>query len=60
MMRNKLAVSFIVGLFVLVGSLCALGQETRATLGGKVTDPTGAVIQKAIVVVTADALRIRE
>jgi hypothetical protein len=62
MMQRKLT-GAIVGLTMTVagclllfaGSLSAFGQETRASLGGKVTDPKGAVVQKATVVVTADA-----
>jgi hypothetical protein len=38
--------------FLVTGALCALGQETRATLGGKVIDPKGAVIRKANVTIT--------
>ena len=45
----------VVGCFLLFAcSVCAFGQETRASLGGKVTDPQGNVVQKATVVVTAD------
>ena len=53
-MRKKLVGSLVGGLLLLAGTLCAFGQETRATLGGKVTDTTGAVIRKATVVVNAD------
>jgi len=42
-------------LVLFTGSLCAFGQETRASLGGRVTDPSGAVIQRATITVTADA-----
>lgn len=54
-MRNKLVLSLVGGLLLLAGGMCSFGQETKAVLGGKVTDPEGAVIQKAAVVVTADA-----
>ena len=37
-MRKKLVGSLVGGLLLLAGTLCAFGQETRATLGGKVTD----------------------
>ena len=51
----------VVGCFLLfAGSLCAFGQETRASLGGKVTDPQGNVVQKATVVVTADATGVAQ
>ena len=40
---------------LLAGSSSAFAQETRASLGGKVTDSTGAIVPKAIVVVKADA-----
>ncbi|MGA2654015.1 MAG: carboxypeptidase-like regulatory domain-containing protein [Terracidiphilus sp.] len=51
----------IVGCLLLcAGSLCALGQETRASLGGEVTDTRGAVVQKATVVVTADATGVAQ
>jgi hypothetical protein len=40
--------------FLLFAGGWAFGQETRATLGGKVTASNGAVIQHATVVMTAD------
>ncbi|MDR3724804.1 MAG: carboxypeptidase-like regulatory domain-containing protein [Terracidiphilus sp.] len=40
---------------LIVGSINIWGQEVTAALGGKVTDPSGAVVQKAIVAVTSDA-----
>lgn len=52
---GKSTITVIMGFLLLIAAgIGAFGQETRATLGGKVTDPTGAVIQKATVVVTAD------
>jgi hypothetical protein len=54
--QNKLIVKWTMCLtFLVAGALCAWGQETKAVLGGRVTDPNGAVIQKAFVVVTSDA-----
>jgi hypothetical protein len=51
----------VAGCFLLcAGSLCAFGQETRASLGGKVTDSQGAAVQKATVVVTADATGVAQ
>jgi len=35
-------------------------QEARATLGGRVTDPQGAVIPSAVVVVTSDATGVEQ
>ena len=47
--RKKLGIAVV----MLVGGAAAgVSQETRASLGGKVTDPHRAVIQKATVVVT--------
>jgi outer membrane receptor protein involved in Fe transport len=37
---------------------CTFGQETRATIGGKVTDQQGAVIQQAAVTVVAEATQV--
>jgi hypothetical protein len=34
------------------------GQETRASLGGRVTDPQGNAVQHAMVVMTADATKV--
>src|SRR5674476_357425 len=53
-MSSKLKVTVVGGILLLAGTLGGFGQETRATLGGKVTDTAGAVIQKATIVVTAD------
>ena len=41
-------------IFVATMLMCVVsfGQEFRSTLTGRVTDPTGAVIPKAVVVVT--------
>jgi hypothetical protein len=47
------AVKVLGCLMLLIGSSVAFGQETRASLGGQVTDPTGALISNATVVVTA-------
>ncbi len=50
---------FSLGAFVLLMLLQtiprAVAQEARASLGGRITDPKGAVIQKARVTVTSDA-----
>jgi hypothetical protein len=64
-MQKKL-IGTIVGLCVTIagclllfaGSVCAFGQETRASLGGRVTDAQGAVIQNAVVAVTSDDTRV--
>ncbi len=48
-------VVWVVLCLLFTGGSRAFGQETRASLGGKVTDPQGAVVQKASVVVTSDA-----
>ena len=52
-MRNKLVVSLIGGLLLFAGGLCALGQESRATIGGKVTDRDNAIVPGAAVTVTS-------
>jgi hypothetical protein len=38
----------------------AWSQEARATLGGRVTDPQGAVIPSAVIVVTSDATGVEQ
>jgi hypothetical protein len=65
MMSRKLSVLFssakqinatiaiVVGLFLVAGGW-AYGQDVRASLGGRVTDPQGAIIPNATVTVTAD------
>lgn len=56
--------NFVLGLLfslLFAGGICAFGQqETRASLGGRVTDPKGAVIPKATVTVTSDATGVTE
>jgi hypothetical protein len=42
---------------VCMGRTCVLGQETRASLRGKVTDPNGAVVQNANVTLTLEGTR---
>ncbi|HZQ41907.1 MAG TPA: TonB-dependent receptor [Acidobacteriaceae bacterium] len=51
--RGTTAASVLAGLLLFAATLSAFAQETRATLGGKVTDPNGAVIQHATVTVTS-------
>lgn len=53
-MRMTLRTIAALAASLLLAAGLSFGQETRATLGGKVTDPTGAVIPKAVVEVTAD------
>jgi hypothetical protein len=52
-MRNKLVASVVGGLLLFTGSLCAIGQESRASLGGRVTDSSNAVVPGAVVTVTS-------
>jgi len=51
---SRSAVKVLGYLVLLIGSSVAFGQETRASLGGEVTDTKGALIPKATVVVTAN------
>ena len=51
----RLTVTVAGCLLLFAGSLSAFGQETRASLGGRVTDPKGQVVQNATVTLTADA-----
>lgn len=46
-------VTIVLGLFLVAGGW-AHGQDVRASLGGRVTDPQGAIIPNATVAVTAD------
>ncbi len=46
-------VTIVVGLFLVAGGW-AYGQDVRASLGGRVTDPQGAIIPNATVAVTSD------
>jgi hypothetical protein len=55
MIRNKWTIMAVMSFLLLFAGGAVFAQETKAVLGGKVTDPNGAVIQKAAVVVTADA-----
>jgi hypothetical protein len=51
----------VMSFLLFAGAMCAFGQlETRASLGGRVTDPKGAVIPNATVVVTSDATGVTE
>jgi hypothetical protein len=47
-------------IILLAGVSPALGQETRATLGGKVFDPQGLVVPGATVVVTSEETGVRQ
>jgi hypothetical protein len=58
-MRIKVAICAVLGLFLLAGGW-AYGQDVRASLGGIVTDPKGAVVANATVAVTADATGVVE
>ncbi len=44
----------------IAGTHLAWGQEARATLGGRVVDPQGAVVPNATVIVTADDTGVRQ
>ncbi|MDR3723117.1 MAG: carboxypeptidase-like regulatory domain-containing protein [Terracidiphilus sp.] len=57
--RRLWSVSVFVLLLALAASFCAFGQETRASLRGKVTDPNGAVVQNATIVVTSEATGVK-
>src|SRR5581483_11486785 len=43
---------FISLIFLLGLTVCALGQEFRATVNGRVTDPTGAAVPNATVTIS--------
>jgi hypothetical protein len=58
-MRVKSVVCAFFGLLLLAGGW-AYGQDVRASLGGIVTDPNGAVIPHATVAVTADETGVVE
>lgn len=53
-MKKKCMNVMLVGLMLFMAAWGS-AQESRASLGGKVTDPNGAVIQNATVTVTAEA-----
>lgn len=54
-MQTKLIVKWTICFaFIVMGALTTRGQDIKAALGGKVTDPNGSVIQKATVMVTSD------
>src|ERR1700722_2932648 len=56
---SKMIVTVIAGLLLLAGEW-AHGQDVRATLGGSVTDPKGAIIPKATIVLTAEETGVVE
>jgi hypothetical protein len=56
-MRNKFKTFALICLCALTVR-CTFGQESRATIGGKVTDQQGAVIQQAAVMVVAEATHV--
>ena len=56
---NKITMTVIAGLFLLAGG-GAHGQDVRASLGGNVTNPKGAVVPKTTVVLTADETGVVE
>jgi hypothetical protein len=47
-------------IFCIVSTDLARGQEARATLGGRVLDPQGAVVPNATVVVTSDDTKVKQ
>jgi hypothetical protein len=53
-MSRKISIAITLLCLALFAFYPAYAQETRASLGGKVTDPKGALIQKASIVVVAD------
>lgn len=56
-MRNKFKTFALICLCALTVR-CTFGQESRATIGGKVTDQQGTVIQQAAVMVVAEATHV--
>lgn len=70
MTQNKLVVQkigifslklFVGALLLFAGAVCAIGQQdTRATLGGNVKDPSGAIVRNATVIVTADDTNVAQ
>src|SRR5258706_300198 len=61
MFKNKIA-SLLFTLLVMSGVVAthAWAQETRATLGGKVTDAQSAIVPNAEVVVTSDDTGVKQ
>lgn len=57
---NSFLATVAVCTFVLPAARNAFSQESRATLGGKVTDQQGRIIPKAAVIVTADLTGVIE
>ncbi|MDP9051967.1 MAG: carboxypeptidase regulatory-like domain-containing protein, partial [Acidobacteriota bacterium] len=52
--RSRIILASVASIVLLcAGSLVSFGQESRATLSGKVTDPTNAVVSGATVTVTS-------
>jgi hypothetical protein len=51
--RSRFALALVASLLLFAGSLRSFGQESRASLAGKVTDPTNAVVVGATVTVTS-------
>lgn len=60
--RSKSTITLVMGFLLLIagGTYAFSQQETRASLGGRVVDPKGAVIVKATVTVTSDSTGVTQ